>query len=185
MNNNSQYDILTTNSSSNCAFDKTQIIPTTVNGESNFIDVFLGGSCETNSTWREDIAVPLVKKHGLTYYNPALRELNEEEDVYDYLANSTCLSNGDVELVPEHCKVLEQLVLNWKRTLNRSRVLLFVITNDTRSLTTMVLAAHYIGLNKNVVLSIQQLPVDECEISNEKVGFSCSFQHLIRIKSKL
>jgi hypothetical protein len=56
------------------------------------------------------------------------------------------------------------------RILDSSRVLLFVITNETRSLAPMTLAAHYIGLSYNVVLCIQMLP-DDCKIGNEKVIF--------------
>lgn len=53
--------------------------------------------------------------------------------------------------------------------LDSSRVLLFVITNETRSLAPMTLAAHCIGLMYNVVLAVQMLPND-CVIGNEKVG---------------
>lgn len=31
--------------------------------------VFLGGSCNP-TTWRQDIAIPLLKTWGLTYFNP-------------------------------------------------------------------------------------------------------------------
>lgn len=53
--------------------------------------------------------------------------------------------------------------------LDSSRVLLFVITNETRSLAPMTLAAHCISLMYNVVLAVQMLP-EECVISNEKVS---------------
>ncbi|XP_005186790.1 uncharacterized protein LOC101890781 isoform X3 [Musca domestica] len=52
--------------------------------------------------------------------------------------------------------------------LDSSRVLLFVITNETRSLAPMTLAAHCIGLMYNVVLAVQMLP-DGCVIGNEKL----------------
>uniref|UniRef100_A0A1I8PPY1 Raw n=1 Tax=Stomoxys calcitrans TaxID=35570 RepID=A0A1I8PPY1_STOCA len=52
--------------------------------------------------------------------------------------------------------------------LDSSRVLLFVITNETRSLAPMTLAAHCIGLMYNVVLAVQMLPED-CVIGNEKL----------------
>lgn len=54
--------------------------------------------------------------------------------------------------------------------LDASRVLLFVITNETRSLAPMTLAAHYIGLGYNVVLCVQMLP-EYCIIGNDKVIF--------------
>lgn len=55
--------------------------------------------------------------------------------------------------------------------LESSRVLLFVITNETRSLAPMTLAAHYIGLGYNVVLCVQMLP-EFCVIGNDRVRFS-------------
>ena len=41
--------------------------------------------------------------------------------------------------------------------MDASRVLIFVISRYTRSLSSMALAAHYIGLGCNVVLCVQQL----------------------------
>ncbi|XP_030377578.1 uncharacterized protein LOC115626365 isoform X2 [Scaptodrosophila lebanonensis] len=52
--------------------------------------------------------------------------------------------------------------------LDSSRVLLFVITNETRSLAPMTLAAHCIGLMYNVVLAVQMLP-DDCVLNGEKL----------------
>lgn len=31
--------------------------------------VFLGGSCNP-TTWRKNIAIPYLEKHGVTFYNP-------------------------------------------------------------------------------------------------------------------
>lgn len=53
--------------------------------------------------------------------------------------------------------------------LDSSRVLLFVITNETRSLAPMTLAAHCIGLMYNVVLCVQMLP-EFCIIGNDRVS---------------
>jgi hypothetical protein len=55
--------------------------------------------------------------------------------------------------------------------LDSSRVLLFIITDETRSLAPMTLAAHYIGLGYNVVLCVQMLH-DGCTIGNDKVSFA-------------
>ncbi|KAK9722528.1 hypothetical protein QE152_g19641 [Popillia japonica] len=60
-------------------------------------------------------------------------------------------------------------MLDWKRTMDNSKVLLFVITEDTRSLTTMILAAYYIGLGKDVVLCVQHLNEEESMVRNEKL----------------
>lgn len=35
-------------------------------------DVFLGGSCG-NTTWRQELAIPLLRQHGVSYYNPQVR----------------------------------------------------------------------------------------------------------------
>lgn len=53
--------------------------------------------------------------------------------------------------------------------LDASRVLLFVITNETRSLAPMTLAAHYIGLGYDVVLCVQML-TDSIIYGNEEVS---------------
>ncbi|XP_017776253.1 PREDICTED: uncharacterized protein LOC108562433 isoform X2 [Nicrophorus vespilloides] len=107
--------------------------------------VYLGGSCETRNGWRESV-IPLLKKHGVTYYNPAIRE-------FDGISNLN-----------------ESAVLHRKKNMDKSKVLLFNITEDTRSLTTMILAAHYIGLDRNVVLCVQQLPIDGLEIKGEALS---------------
>lgn len=52
--------------------------------------------------------------------------------------------------------------------MDSSRVLLFVITNETRSLAPMTLAAYCIGLMYNVVLCVQMLP-DDCVLGDEKL----------------
>lgn len=41
----------------------------------NKCDVFLGGSCNP-TTWRADTAIPELKKHGISYYNPVSSKIN-------------------------------------------------------------------------------------------------------------
>ncbi|XP_066993495.1 uncharacterized protein raw isoform X3 [Anabrus simplex] len=109
------------------------------NCQSNCVrDVYLGGSCR-NTTWREDIAIPILKKNGLTYFNPQL------------------------------CQWSKRLIPIEAAAMDNSYVLLFVITNTTRSLASMAMAAHYIGMNCNVVLCVQQLP-DDCVLGDEKLS---------------
>lgn len=114
-------------------------------------DVFLGGSLSSASDWRNEIAIPLLKKHGLTYYNPALREADDVNDRKFQHEN-------------------EIDILEWKKIMDSSRVLLMVITNDTRSMRTIILAAYYIALNKDIVLCVQNLPSESCVINNETVS---------------
>ncbi|XP_031638148.1 uncharacterized protein LOC116350486 isoform X2 [Contarinia nasturtii] len=52
--------------------------------------------------------------------------------------------------------------------LESSRVLLFFIASESRSLATMTLAAHYIGLGYNIVLYIKELK-DGCTIENDRL----------------
>ncbi|XP_074033390.1 NDT-like domain-containing protein raw isoform X4 [Leptinotarsa decemlineata] len=118
----------------------------------NLTDIFLGGSLCSEKRWREQIAIPLIKKHGLVYYNPAMSESGIDEDNGNS-CNSVCDCNLDV--------------LEWKRALDRSKVLLMVITNDTRSMTSIILAAFYMGLGKDIVLCVQSLPTEGCVIGNE------------------
>lgn len=125
-------------------------------------DVFLGGTRDSQVKWRRDIAIPALKKHGITYYNPAIRERVNGCEVSDNVVNDTNTVSKPVT---------DREVLEWKQAMDRCNMLLFVITNDTRSMTTMILAAHYIGLGRNVVLCIQQLPESDCAINGEIVSF--------------
>ncbi|XP_044758035.1 uncharacterized protein LOC123316119 isoform X2 [Coccinella septempunctata] len=121
-------------------------------------DVYLGGSLATKCNWRNDVAIPLLKKHGLSYYNPAIRE---NIDILDNMTASRIYQNGNtIEAFPD------EKILEWKEVIDRSYVAIFVISNDTRSLTSMILAAYYIGLNEKVVLCIQDLP-SNCVIDSE------------------
>lgn len=134
------------------------------NGDNFTIDVYLGGSCRTGVQWREVLAVPLLKEHGLTYYNPAIREVNiteAENNLSKKYKNGSVCYNGS--------NSYESSILSWKKVMDKCNVLLFVITEDTRSLTSMILAAHYIGLDKNVVLCVKSLPLEELVIEDEKV----------------
>lgn len=115
-------------------------------------DIYLGGSCKTS--WRQS-AMPLIEKHHLTYYNPTISE------------RARLNTNGN-DIISD-CDDDNDNVILWKRHMDNCRVLLFVITNDCRSLTSMILAAHYIGLDKPIVLCIQHLPIDDLEIEGEKV----------------
>ncbi|XP_042881733.1 uncharacterized protein LOC122259190 isoform X2 [Penaeus japonicus] len=93
-------------------------------------DVYLGGSLGNRETWREDVAIPMLLKHGLSFFNPAA---------------SACSGR----LLPMEAALMEN-----------SRVLLFVITNTTLGVSAMALASHYIGLGCNVVLCVQMLTAD-------------------------
>lgn len=131
-------------------------------------DIYLGGSCMLRTKWRRDIALPHLKEKQVTFYLPTLHE-NLTLKQLKKLKNGT--DESLYTLVQEaddaDADVAGSLMYN-PRILDSSRVLLFVVTNETRSLAPMTLAAHYIGLGYNVVLCIQMLP-DDCKIGNDQV----------------
>ncbi|XP_060527281.1 uncharacterized protein LOC132702572 isoform X2 [Cylas formicarius] len=137
------------NNPSNCIVEQARAPPPPAAGSRGY-DVFLGGSLSTGTKWRDEIAVPVLARHHLEYYNPAVRELNGSS------SSAASERNG-----------WESSVAEWKGTIDRCKVALFVITSDTRSLTSMILAAHYIGSGKEVVLCVQQLPMEGCVVANE------------------
>lgn len=94
---------------------------------SSIRDVYLGGS--QGSAWRDQIAIPGLKKSGLTFYNPA--------------------AWSSARLIPIEASAMDN-----------SRVLLFVIQSNSRSVSAMCQAAYLIGLGCNVVLCVQHIPPD-------------------------
>jgi len=131
-------------------------------------DIYLGGSCMLRTTWRRDIAIPYLRDKQITFHLPTLHE-NLSLKQFRKLKNET-KAKTDEFTIEEVNDVTDGSSLMYNpRILDSSRVLLFVITNDTRSLAPMTLAAHYIGMGYNVVLCIQMLP-DNCAIGNDKVS---------------
>jgi sodium-dependent dicarboxylate transporter 2/3/5 len=101
-------------------------------------DVFLGGSCNP-TTWRTDIAIPMLEAANLTYYNPQVdawhAELAEVERVH-------------------------------KKT---SRFNLFVIDNQTRAIASIQEASLCIGRGDRVVVVIKYIPEDHPEMSKNEI----------------
>ncbi|XP_049272111.1 uncharacterized protein LOC119396905 isoform X5 [Rhipicephalus sanguineus] len=91
--------------------------------------VYLGGSTKECS-WRDEIAIPLLKKHGLTHSIPFRSPWNAR------------LSPLEMHII------------------NSAQVLLFVITKTARCVAEMLVAVHYVGQGCNVVLCIQYLESD-------------------------
>ncbi|GFS15995.1 RalBP1-associated Eps domain-containing protein [Elysia marginata] len=89
-------------------------------------DVYLGGSCG-ESNWREDVAIPLLKREGISYLNPLVTKWS------DYL-------------IPMQAAERE-----------KCRLLLFTIADCTRAIGAMVEAGYYIGLGCRVVLCLEKL----------------------------
>lgn len=166
------------------------------NDESDFDlrDIYLGGSCALRSNWRSKV-IEMLNEHDITYHMPQLHDsLLPAGDTDGRLSTSPPVQNE-----PSSSKTLETSSSNDSgigtglprhsyRTgngtviyptgrkmfhlslLESSRVLLFVISNETRSLAPMTLAAHCVGLGYNVVLCVQMLP-ERCTIGDDVVGF--------------
>ncbi|XP_046398277.1 uncharacterized protein LOC124165067 isoform X1 [Ischnura elegans] len=103
------------------------------------IDVYLGGSCG-DSRWREDIAIPILKQRGLAWFDPQ------------------SVAWAGQRLSPLEAAAMEKCLC-----------LLFVITCNTRAVAAMTMAAHYVGLECEVVLCVQRLPED-CVIGNDRLS---------------
>ncbi|KAJ8300792.1 hypothetical protein KUTeg_022311 [Tegillarca granosa] len=96
-----------------------------ITDETETRDVYLGGSCG-DSKWREKIAIPLLRKHGLSYFNP-------------------CGDDWEQRLIPIQVSARE-----------KCRLLLYIITNRTTSISSMIEAGYYIGYGCRVVMCISE-----------------------------
>uniref|UniRef100_A0A336KG08 CSON007227 protein n=1 Tax=Culicoides sonorensis TaxID=179676 RepID=A0A336KG08_CULSO len=131
-------------------------------------DLYLGGSCMVRTRWRQDIAIPYLKSNNVNYYLPTLHE-NLCKTHFNSLGDpSVDPSEYCTSLFPGHPAEVDDALMYNPAILDSSRVLLFVITNQTRSLAPMTLAAHCIGLGYNVVLCVQMLP-EQCTIGHDKL----------------
>ena len=119
--------------------------------------VFLGGSCNP-TTWRADIAIPLLESKEITFFNPQVDEWSEE-------------------LVAIEAKAKED-----------AEVLLFVIDNKTRGITSMLEATENISRGRKVILVI--VPYDEITVDDvplegsEKKDLSRARKYLLDIAKR-
>lgn len=156
-------------------------------------DIYLGGSCVLRSRWRNDV-IEILNEHDVTYHMPQLHDsliahcgdldgrlstsppTQNEPCTSKSLETSSSNDSGIGSGVPRHSyRTTNGTVIypSGKRMfhlslLESSRVLLFVITNETRSLAPMTLAAHCIGLGYNVVLCVQMMS-EGTSIGDDKV----------------
>ncbi|XP_055897070.1 uncharacterized protein LOC106065173 isoform X2 [Biomphalaria glabrata] len=89
-------------------------------------DIYLGGSCG-ETKWREDLAIPLLKREGVSFLNPMVTKWSEY-------------------LIPMQAAERE-----------KCRLLLFVIADCTRAIGAMVEAGYYIGRSCRVILCLEKL----------------------------
>lgn len=156
-------------------------------------DIYLGGSCALRSTWRNDV-IEILNEHDVTYHMPQLHDslIAPCGDADGRLStsppspNEPCTSKSLETSSSNDSGIGSGVPRNSYRTTNgtviypsgkrmfhlslleSSRVLLFVITNETRSLAPMTLAAHCIGLGYNVVLCVQMMS-EGTSIGDDKV----------------
>ena len=95
------------------------------------VNVFLGGSCNP-TTWRTDIAIPFLKKHGITFYNPQVDDWRPE------------------------------LMAMEAEAKDKADILLFVIDNQTRSTASMVEVAYLAGRGRKLVLVMRPFGQNAC-----------------------
>lgn len=88
-------------------------------------DVFLGGSCNP-TTWRKDVAIPMLTKAGVSFYNPQVDEWHQSLMALEDEAKKA------------------------------ARVLLFVLDAQTRGIASIAEASFYIGAGRRVVLVVQR-----------------------------
>lgn len=88
--------------------------------------IFLGGSCNP-TTWRTDIAIPLLESAGVEYYNPQV-------------------ANWRPELVTIEARAKET-----------ADDLLFVIDRNTRAVASMIEATEYMTAGREVWLVVEDI----------------------------
>ena len=103
-------------------------------------DVFLGGA-SGSTTWRKQIAIPLLNDAGVSYFNPQLG------------AGEWTTANEAVELSAKA----------------EAAVLLFVITDETRGVATLAEIAYFIGKGRAISLVVNDIGADK-EFDGVKVS---------------
>ncbi|CAH0600582.1 unnamed protein product [Chrysodeixis includens] len=87
-------------------------------------EVFLGGSCNP-TTWRSDIAIPMLKKMGITYFNPQVDDWTTDLVEVEHRAKAA------------------------------ARALLFVLDSETRAVAASVEAAHLAAAPRDLLLVLR------------------------------
>lgn len=120
-------------------------------------DLYIGGSCSKLTKWQQKCVVPYLKSQNITFYSSTLSEGLDRTQ------------QNDSEMVNEvHTE--DELMYN-PSELDASRILLFVITNETRSLAAMTMSAHYIGMGYNIVMCVQMMN-NSCSVRGAQLSDS-------------
>lgn len=97
-----------------------------------YFQVFLGGSCNP-TTWRQDIAIPFLKEHGITFYNPQVQ-------------------NWRPELLELEAQAKES-----------ADVMFFVIDKETRGISSLIEVAYLVANRKQVILVLTDIGENDVE----------------------
>ena len=89
--------------------------------------VFLGGSCNP-TTWRQDVAIPMLEKAGVTFYNPQVDKWHSS------------------------------LVALEAQAKKDADVLLFVVDGQTRATASMIEIVGQVGKERTVVACFSDIP---------------------------
>jgi hypothetical protein len=118
---------------------------------SSIRDVYLGGSSSYGEpSWKENVAIPILKKNGLTFFLPPTSSTS-------FIKNQRICS--PLTIGSDSCR--KRLMPIEAARVDNSRVLLFVILGSSRSLSAMCEAAYHIGMGRGgIVLCVQQIPED-------------------------
>ncbi|XP_066601422.1 uncharacterized protein raw isoform X2 [Prorops nasuta] len=97
------------------------------------------GVVNNDLLWLESSAAPLIESMGLTYFRPSLNEYN-------------------IRILPQELQRMKN-----------SRLIFLIVSQQSRGIAIMALAAHLVGLRAKLVLCVQSLPED-CVLSGEKLS---------------
>jgi hypothetical protein len=108
--------------------------------------VFLGGACG-RTRWRQEIAIPMLREAGVTFYNPQL---------------------GHGEWTTE-CEEAEM------RAKTAAAVLLFVITDETRGVATVGEIAYYLGNGRPLALVVNDVGLEVADEERDDLNRGRTF----------
>ena len=94
----------------------------------HIFQVFLGGSCNP-TTWRTEIAIPMLKTFGITYYNPVSLSFN---------VNFYHIFHFNYFFINSKFLVGDQNQLTNVLLFQKAKILFFVIDAQTRGIVSMI-----------------------------------------------
>lgn len=128
-----------------------KIIERNMSKSSPNCEVFLGGSCNP-TTWRQKVAIPMLKDHGISFYNPQVSHWEEALVEVEYQAKQN------------------------------ASVVFIVLDRNTRNVASMVEAAYMAGCRRKLVVVMDSYtgpgqlingePISEREYQDLMSGFN-------------